>query len=156
MKKIVQILMILLIAASILGGCAKKEVETKDVDLHEILTTMLKGDDMPAMMEVEADMLQDLYFFSSEDVKQAAIAMPLMNVKATEIILVEANDGKLDTVKAGIKKRLDVLDETWAHYLADQYELVQNAQIVEMGNYYCVIIAENAEELAENIKKALQ
>lgn len=156
MKKIWNVLLILAVIACILGGCSKKEAQPKDVDLHAILTTILEDENMPSMMEVEADMLADIYSFGNEDVKQVAIAMSLMNVKATELILIEANEGHLDTVKEGISKRLDDLDEMWSHYLPDQYELVQNAQIVEVGNYYCVIIAENAEELAKNIKEALQ
>ena len=156
MKKFCKILMIALVAMFILQGCSQKQPQAKDVDLHELLTTIIEREDMPSMMVVEEDLLSDLYYFSSEDAKQFAIAMPLMNVRATEIILIEANEGHLDNVKSGIEKRLQNLDEIWSHYLADQYELVQNAQFVEIGNYYCVIIAEDAQELAESIKEALQ
>lgn len=156
MKKLSKLLIVFIAMICLLSGCSKKEAKPKEVDLHETLAAILDDENMPAMMEVEAEMLPDFYFFNSDDAKQFAIAMPLMNVKATEFILVEANEGHLDAVKAGVKKRLESLDEIWSQYLPDQYELVKNAQFVEAGNYYCVIIAENAEEIAKNIKEALQ
>ena len=132
MKKLCKILAIMLVAVFVMQGCSQKKSQAKEVDLHELLTSITERENMPSMMEVEADILTDMYYFSSEDAKQYAIAMPLMNVQATEIILVEANEGHLDDVKAGIEKRLQNLDELWSRYLPDNYVVGKKSKNIEI------------------------
>lgn len=64
----------------------------------------------------------------------------------------EAKEGKLDTVKKGVEKRLENLKELWSQYLPDQYELVKNSVTYENGNYYFFIVGQDAEKILELIK----
>lgn len=156
MKKLFKILLIGCVLISLAACSSKKSDDTKEVDLKVLLGQLMENENLPALTEVEEDMVADLYFFDPQNAKQIAIAMPLMNVQASEIMLVEANEGKLDEIKQGIAKRLETLEGIWSRYLPEQYELVQNAQIIEEGNFYGVIIAEDAETLAKTVREALK
>lgn len=95
---------------------------------------------LPMSMDVDDTVLMDMYGLSSDLVKDYAIFMPAMNVHATEIILVEAQDGKLEEVKKALDKRLETIEQTWSTYLPEQYELVKNRKTPRTSNVtqlYC-------------------
>lgn len=92
---------------------------------------------------------------SSDLVKDYAIFMPAMNVHATEIILVEAQDGKLDEVKKALDKRMETVEQTWSTYLPEQYELVKNRKTLEEGNVIAIVIADQADAILQEISDSL-
>lgn len=112
--------------------------------------------ELPSLMMVSEDELETLYYLNSDDVNDFAIFLPLMNVQATEIMVVEAKDGKVDVVKEALDKRLADLDATWAQYLPSQYELVQNYVTFTEGNTVGVVIAEEAQAIADDIQASLK
>ena len=81
--------------------------------------------------------------------------MPAMNVHATEIILVEAQDGKLDEVKKALDKRMETVEQTWSTYLPEQYELVKNRKTLEEGNVIAIVIADQADTILQEISDSL-
>ena len=99
--------------------------------------------------------LVDMYGLSSDLVKDYAIFMPAMNVHATEIILVEAQDGKLDEVKKALDKRMETVEQTWSTYLPEQYELVKNRKTLEEGNVIAIVIADQADAILQEISDSL-
>ena len=84
--------------------------------LKGILEAIRRNDEyqLPMSMDVDDTVLVDMYGLSSDLVKDYAIFMPAMNVHATEIILVEAQDGKLDEVKKALDKRMETVEHCWA------------------------------------------
>lgn len=109
--------------------------------------------DMPEMTALSMEELTDLYGLDSASVAEFVCKMPLMNTQASEYLLVKAVSGKADTVKAGMLKRQADLAESWKHYLPEQYELVQNYQLVENGDYLLFVVGENAKTAVDAFNK---
>ncbi|SJZ55089.1 DUF4358 domain-containing protein [Anaerorhabdus furcosa] len=112
--------------------------------------------EFPSFMTVDEPTLETIYYLVSDDVQDYAIYLPMMNVQATEIIVIEAKEGKVDVVKEAVAKRLADIETTWAQYLPDQNELVLNRVEFTDGNIVGVVISENAEAVAKDIQAALK
>ena len=102
--------------------------------------------DMPMMTTVNDTLLSSIYGINASDLVEYVCKMPAMNTTATEFFIGEVKDGKMDTVKAALEARQDALDEEWSKYLPEQYELVQNYQLVTSGNYVIFVISDQADE----------
>lgn len=126
--------------------------------LSELLQQLKDHEDyqLPPSMEVDQTVLNDLYGLSSDQVSDYAILTPAMNVHATEIILVQAREGKLEEVKQALEKRMDTLEQTWSAYLPEQYDLVVNRVELQEGNIVAIVIAEQAQAIAQQIQTSLQ
>ena len=111
--------------------------------------------ELPSMMELDAETMTSLYGINADLLEGFVAKMPMMNVHATEYFVAQVKDGNMDAVKAGIEKRLADLEVQWEHYLADQYELVQNAQVVTSGNYILLCIGHEAAAAADAFTGAL-
>ncbi len=150
----------LLCAASLLmavAGCTS-QLSTAEVDLSKVSESVYEkvenGEIEMGMMSenLDATALMDLYGLDIKDLESYDVRMALINVQANEIAMFEAKEGKLDTVKKGVEKRLENLKELWSQYLPDQYELVKNSVTYENGNYYFFIVGQDAEKILELIK----
>lgn len=102
--------------------------------------------DMPMMTTVNDALLSSIYGINASDLVEYVCKMPAMNTTATEFFIGEVKDGKMDTVKAALEARQAALDEEWSKYLPEQYELVQNYQLVTSGNYVIFVISDQADE----------
>lgn len=173
MKKI---LALALIMGLILTGCSKKndtpaptptpsatpeatvptDGETGDSALTTAVNGVLGNYDLPSFMNVGDSELKALYSINREDVEDYAIFKPMMNVHATEIIVITAAEGKLDAVKEAVEAYMTVQEENWSTYLPDQHELVKNRVVKEKGNTYIVVVAEEAEAIAADIEAAME
>ncbi|WP_173011380.1 DUF4358 domain-containing protein [Holdemania massiliensis] len=125
--------------------------------LKGIMEAIRRNDEyqLPMSMDVDDTVLMDMYGLSSDLVKDYAIFMPAMNVHATEIILVEAQDGKLEEVKKALDKRLETIEQTWSTYLPEQYELVKNRKTLEQDNVIAIVIADQADAILKDITDSL-
>ncbi len=150
----------LLCAASLLmavAGCTSQP-SAAEVDLSKVSESVYEkvenGEIEMGMMSenLDATALMDLYGLDIKDLESYDVRMALINVQANEIAMFEAKEGKLDTVKKGVEKRLENLKELWSQYLPDQYELVKNSVTYENGNYYFFIVGQDAEKILELIK----
>ena len=114
--------------------------------VDDVWNEIAKNGDLPSLSDVDAATLEAVYGISSDDLVDYVCKMPLINVKATEYFIAEVKDGKMDSVKASLEARQDALDQQWSQYLPDQYELVQNYQLVTNGNYVLFVVSEYADE----------
>ena len=153
MKKL---LLSLAMICLLLTGCSKPAAPV-DVELTSVMETIETKfeNDLPMTMPVGEVELQDFYGMSTDMVEDYAIILSAMNVHATEIIMVEAKEGKLDDVKAALDKRMEDVERIWSTYLPDQYELVKNRKTLESGNYVAIVIAEKADEIMKVITDSL-
>lgn len=110
------------------------------------------SDNLPRTMELNDEDLQTMYGIDASKLEEYTAQLPMMNVHATEFFIAKVKDGEMDAVKDGIQSRLDTVDATWSSYLPEQYELVQNHQIVEEGNYILFVISEKAEAIADTFR----
>lgn len=97
------------------------------------------------LMSLSAGDLSSLYGLDSSSAEGFVGKMPMMNVQATEFLVVKAVSGKAETVKSGMLKRQADLDATWKQYLPEQYEYVKNYKLVVNGDYVLFAVGENAQ-----------
>lgn len=102
--------------------------------------------ELPYFMDLDDDILSQLYGINASDLVEYVGKMPFMNTQATEFFIAQVQPDKMDTVKAALEKRQADLETQWAQYLPDQLELVQNYQLVTSGDYIMFAIADCAEE----------
>ena len=69
-----------------------------------------------------------------------------MNVHADEILVMKVKEGNMEDVEAGIAQRQEDLDATWAQYLPEVYEVVQDARVVKNGQYILFVVSSYADE----------
>jgi len=120
-----------------------------DASVADIWAAIEGEQDLPSLMDLDDDLLSDLYGINAADLEEYVAKMPLMNVHATEFFLAKVKPGKMSAVKDGISARLDDLKGQWERYLPDQLELVNNAQVVESGDYILFCVAEDAKGAVE-------
>ena len=120
----------------------------------ETFFVITDGLELPATMDMPAEMFADTYGIDPALLESYSVNMPLMNVKATEIAVFEVKDeANIDAVKAGIEKRQKALAEQWQSYLPDQYELVENYKVAVKGNLVLFVISEEADQIVANFEK---
>ena len=120
--------------------------QSKQPAISEVATAVEQAMGLQTeMMQFTSEDLSALYGLSSAAVEGFVGKMPMMNVQATEYLVVKAAPGQVDTVKAGMQKRQADLDTTWKQYLPEQYALVQNYKLVANGEYVLFAVGENAQ-----------
>lgn len=102
--------------------------------------------ELPYFMDLDDDILSQLYGIDAGDLVEYIGKMPFMNTQATEFFIAQVQSGKMDTVKQALEKRQADLEEQWSQYLPDQLELVKNYKLVTNGDYILFAIADCAED----------
>lgn len=121
---------------------------------QETIFVVTDGIELPASVEMPAEMFADTYGIDTELLASYAVNMPMMNVTATEIAVFEVKDeASIAAVKAGIEKRQKGLEEQWKSYLPAQLELVQNYKVAVKGNLVLFVISEEADQIVANFEK---
>jgi hypothetical protein len=112
----------------------------------EMMDAMLAKVEQPALMELQGDMLKQLYYLDAESLDQYTIMTPLMNVKTNEVAIIKVKDAKdVATVEEAIKKRAGDVQKTFETYLQDQYENAKNYKLITKGNYILFVIADSQD-----------
>lgn len=95
------------------------------------------------MMEVTKDQIKDTLNIESTDVEEFLMKMPMMMTQSNTYIIVKPATGKEDTVKTSINEYMTRVENQWATYLPDQYELVKNRKVEKIGDYLVYIVSNN-------------
>jgi len=107
--------------------------------------------------EVVAEMLLELLGFKSEDAEAYAMSVSLMNVKAYGIVVVKPAEGKADAVKDGLQGFIDRQCQSFANYLADQYEIAKNARLETLNDGTIVMVmSPDQDAVYDSIAKSIQ
>lgn len=152
MKKLLTIMM----AAVLFAGCSSKSNDTYSLEAGKTnFTSALENGtiELGMMGEFDDETLEVMYGISADQVEDYYVTMSMMNVHCEELAIFEVSDEtQKEAVKAAIEKRLADLNTTWEHYLADQYEKVQNAVVLEDDNTVILIVSGYSEEIQEMMK----
>ena len=130
------------------------ESESVCTEIYNSIAAQLSGS-LPSFMACGDSDLSGLYGIDASILNDYSLNIPLMVVHASEIFIAEVADGNMDAVKAGIEARKQALLDSWSQYLPEQYELVQNAKIVENGSYIIFVVAEDPDAVVEIFNAAL-
>ena len=154
MKRLLVVLSLVLMLAGCSAPAAKTKVLTNE-EWFGIVENIQTEIELPAMMALSDAELTDFVGINAENLESFVMMMPMMNVHATEIMVLQAKEGMIETVQAEAAAHLEGLEATWSTYLPDQYELVQNRVEKTVGNTLIVIIAEEAAQIESMIDAAL-
>jgi len=151
LKKHTFILALTIVLSVMLSACSSSNneavVET-NLTPKEMIDEMLAKVEQPSLMEVEEDMVAQLYHLAPSLLEDYSIRMPMMNVKSNEIAILKVKDAKdISTVETAVKERATDIQKQFEQYLPDQYENAQNYKLVTKGNYILFVISESADQL---------
>ncbi|MDE5977278.1 MAG: DUF4358 domain-containing protein [Turicibacter sp.] len=103
----------------------------------------------------EMFMYEDI--FNTEDIESGYILQHLMNVRSELIIVAEAKNAEsAKNIQAAYEKVLSNQEETWSHYLEDQYQLVKENKIVTQGNYVLYATSEKVDEIVKLFEETVK
>ena len=152
MKKIISLALATVLALSLVGCSSGSDYDDIELDPKEIITEFeakVPQEERPMSMIIDDTILKDTYGLNSDLVESYAGSLPMMVTHAEEHFIAKVQDGKMEEVKAKIIERQKVLEEQWSIYLPEQYEMVQNYQLVEKGDYIAFAIGYNADTIIE-------
>lgn len=152
MKRIINLLLgiSLLLALAACGGGGNSASEVPDLNqYYEDFMSTLGEDSAPAMMDVEADLLPQLYpGLEAYSFKQAVVKTAMISTAAYEFALVELEDPSKAQEAADIfQARIDYQIETGAFYPMT-LESWEKAEIITHGNVVALICAGDQQSQA--------
>ncbi|CAH1057795.1 DUF4358 domain-containing protein [Paenibacillus pseudetheri] len=123
MKKHTFILALTIVLSVMLSACSSSNneavVET-NLTPKEMIDEMLAKVEQPSLMEVEADMVGQLYHLDPALLEDYSIRIPMMNVKSNEISILKVKDAKdISTVETAVKERATDIQKQFEQYLPD-------------------------------------
>lgn len=151
MKKHTFILALTIVLSVVLSACSSSNnneaAVEPNVTAKEMVDQMLTKVEQPSFMEVEADMVEQLYHLNPDLLEDYSIRMPMMNVKSNELAILKVKDAKdIPTIETAVKERAADIQKSFEQYLPDQYENAKNYKLVTKGNYLLFVIADPTDQ----------
>ena len=104
----------------------------------------------------DLDLLFQMYEMDKENFEAGAFSVSLMNTQAYAIMAVMPKEGAEEAALADIQSYVDAMNQSFEHYLADQYEIAQNAILkVQDNGLIILVMSEDAQTIYDNIVAAL-
>ena len=153
MKKFLSLALAFAMSVTLLAGCAGKPAQTAQVDLEAYYQTIFTDpENSPAMMALDAEMLEGLYpGLTALELKQTVAYMPMITAVACEIVMVEcAKAADVDTVKELFQARID-MGASSSNYPESAAGWKQFAQVQKSGNFVCMIVLPEGNVIPENV-----
>ena len=103
--------------------------------LYAHAITAARGDEENEAYPVlkTGDEITDMYYqvlgITAEDAEAMAMSVSLINVKAYGIAVIKPAEGREEAVTTGLQSFIDNQMQSFQNYLADQYEVAQNARL---------------------------
>lgn len=93
----------------------------------------------------------DVYGLSEEDVESYGIFTSVIPAIPDEIAIFEVKDGHMANVKESVIHYLEEKSNDTA-YLSSYKDNIRSHKVIEIGNYYIVVIGEDAQAVAQFIE----
>ncbi|MDR0222017.1 MAG: DUF4358 domain-containing protein [Oscillospiraceae bacterium] len=132
------------------GGGAPQD-ETRAYKLYEVVTNAVT---FPVFMQPVLDEIIDSYIGDPANADEYCVYANAISVGITEVIIVDAKDGKIDEVYEAVKKRFDDIKENAAFYPGEVGEAAAAVMGKKDDIVYMICHAEAAiaeQALLENI-----
>lgn len=151
--RILSLAMLTVLLTGALAGCGEQEPK-------EELTAGQIAEKLAALAEAQglesaADYADVFYGQADFDkVEEFEVLSPMMNVKASEIAVFRAKDeSDAPALQQALEQRAQDVQASFEFYLEDQYAIAQKAIVRRKGAFVCLVIDENASEIAEEFEK---
>lgn len=181
MKKVISMCLASLLLIALFTGCSNEESSSSSsMSSLSSQSSSLVDSSLPSNSEPESELydiidkvnekfplsfpdhvvddttLNDVYYLDDTLVEDYAISYAQVNVKAEDIAIVKAKEGKTDEVKKMLEKRLEDVKADFESYLPEQYEIAQRGKVFTYEDYVVLVIADDVEEIETLIKSELE
>lgn len=134
---------------------ASTKPEVTSLTAEEVYTKVVAGVDLPATMDLDSELINDMYGIDTSMLKSYKVVAPMMSAHITEIAVFEVKDAAdIEKVKAGITKRGGDIDPR--HLYPSLQEAYENRQTVVKGNYVFFAMDNNIDALVANFNDAVK
>lgn len=150
--------MLTMVLAMVVSACSggKNSTDDKTTNVEasksakEMTEQMVTEVEQPALMELSAEEMKDIYNIDPAKLEDFSVRIPMMNVKTNEISIFKVKDAKdVAEIEAAVKARAENVMKQFEQYLPDQYENAKNHKVIVKGNYVLLVISESADELVK-------
>lgn len=151
------LLILFLLMLLVFSACNNNKKEDLEIDLPELLETMEEASKWEGMMNIGKKHLTNLYAIDEDEVTAFIGVMKTDGISADEIIIIEAKDAKsAEDLEKKLQTRLDAKATEAKDYLPEEYKVIEEAEILRKDKFLTLIVATNAEELADIFKEAVK
>ena len=125
------------------GNANKEEAYEPKQTTAEMVEAILGSEAQRPFMDLEADMVKELYHIDPTTLEEYTIKTPMMNISTNEIAVIKVKDEKdVATVETALKQRATDVQKQFEQYLQDQYENAKNYKLITKGKYVYFAISE--------------
>lgn len=159
MKKLCSILSAFLVTAFILVGCtSQSDSQAKDIPVTDILSAVEPIADIPNGIQIlDEDTILSMYDIDPEMVLDMGLLKAGNGANADEIMVVSVKDtADSDTIKEAYALRLTVLMDLFADYTPADVPKIENAQMVQKGNYLLLAVCSDADAVTAAFEETLK
>ena len=154
--RIVSLTMLAALLIGALAGCGKEQGPKEELSASQVAE---KLSELAAAQGLESavDYADVFYGADFDKVEEFEVLSPMMNVKASEIAVFRVKDEKDGPeIQRALEQRAKDVQASFEFYLEDQYEIAKKAEIRSSGPFICLIIDENAAEMAEEFEEMMK
>lgn len=122
----------------------------RDEDINDSVDIVTKPED-------DTFGVMELYGLDPEKMERYAISISPINMRAYGVMIVLPTQEGKDEVKKAMQGFIEKQVSTFEYYLPDQYEIAQQAQLVETpAGELVLVMCEDADKVLSAIEKALK
>lgn len=132
--------------------------ETKNPAVADIVSAITEQYPMDEdMTQVTSEnLISNTYGFESDEYSDLAIYLKSSGVEMDEITIIKASDSsKVAGIKEKLENHLNNQLVSTKDYLPEQYAIIEKCSVVTKGDYVCLIISENADDMVKIFENQL-
>lgn len=153
MKKIIQIMIVIIILAALALPFLRVE---KDIDITSFEKVIAKyiSDDMTTQ---DIKIIQSSYHIKDTDMEAYISYGPISYINVDEITLIrQADDKKRKQIYEQTLAHIETLKNSFEGYGVEQTKLLKNAKVVERGNYVICIVSQKADTILNSFNAVFE
>ena len=102
------------------------------------------------LAEVPTDKIANVYGLSEDDYSEASAYIAGSGGYADEVAIFKASSSdKVSTIEDALNKRLESRKKDFDGYVAEQYDILCDSEVITTGDYVCLIVCAD-NDTAEN------
>ncbi len=158
MKRIISVLLILMCFMCLFACGDKGEentqttefVEIASVNLADIKDSIIEECEMDSAMDIDVNMLLNLYGIEAQDVSESACFTTMDGVFPDEIIMIKASSSDaLGRISEKLNARLESVLAQSKNYDAENYAIAQKCKVITKGDVIALFVSAKHEQMQE-------
>lgn len=157
----------LTLALLLLSGCGAGAAQLTPEQRTELYRTAIENardqdlnDALPVVTSTEDDLGQatfDILGLDPADCSACALSVSMMNVKAYGIAAIYPVDGREEQIREGLSAFIDMQQQNFQMYLADQYEIAQSARLETLSDgTVLLVMCQDQDNVFAHIRSAIE